>query len=125
MSDLWHWRAVYRDGSTLDEYDPAGDHGLADVDQSKLVEFWLLPQYPHLLPAVVRLTHPESRLIFFRRRNATLSDGSNNGTGVHSVRTLHVLGVQRGEGDGMLDALTFLFPDGSMIVSDDSEATNG
>ncbi len=131
MRDLWHWLAVYRDDTTLPEYDGDGrGHGFHEIDQSRLACFLLLPQRPHLASAVVRLCHADgssngSRLIFFRRRDHAIAmSGPHAGQPVGPPTTLHVIGYQRTVAGRNVQALTFLFPDGSVLVSDDQAVTD-
>lgn len=113
--DLWTWRAHYRDGSTLDEFDADGrDHGFADVDQSRLAAFELLPAADGLQRAVLLVTG-DLRPIFFRRRTVTVSQSGESEEPV----SIHVLGWQRTVAGQNVKSFTAYYPDGSVLVTDD------
>jgi hypothetical protein len=116
MAELWHWLAVYQDGSQVREED---DVPFADVAQDQLAAFVLLPQRPHLAAAAVRLVHPGSRVRFFRRRHISLDPQTRQQT-THDG--LHVLGIAWPDGRS---ACTFLYADGSVLLSDDVDVTDG
>jgi len=67
--DAWTWVAHYADGGTLEELDPHGDHGFADVDLERVCGFELRPIGAGL-PAVYVMIDAAAgeRPVFFRRR---------------------------------------------------------
>lgn len=119
--DAWLWRAVYADGTTLDEYteEPGGriqDHGFAEVDLPRLSAFVLIPLRAGLASQSV-LLDPKRRMrpIFFRRR---LSVQSMDG-GEMMRHTVTVLGYQRPSGKRSIQHFMALFEDGTTIATDD------
>ncbi len=128
-NDLWHWRAVYTDDSFLDEH-PDGDttHAFADIAMERLAAFWLMPQDASLPHALIRVTDPRTRVIFFRRRTLTATQQEleqTDGLIGKLTNTLHVLGWQRTVNGRNVQSFTFIYPDGSMLVSDDRDAADG
>src|SRR5688572_8846759 len=97
MSDLWTWVAHYSDGTTFAEYEDGVSHGFAEVDQSRLVAFQLVPNYPNLPTPHVVVTD-QCRVVFFRRRIHTLTSGymaDDPDASIRAPDTIHVLGWQQ------------------------------
>lgn len=120
MSDTWHWRAWYSDGTFLDEYDEAGQsRGFAQVDQSRCVAFELRAQHCGVQDIVLAIPS-DARPIFFRRRNII---GTTSEEGFHEThRTANtVLGFQKTIGGRNVKSLTVFMHDGSVLITDDSE----
>lgn len=119
MAEDWHWRAHYNDGQVLDEHADDGTvSGFADIDQSRLVALELLPQRDGLPTPHVRIT---DGLIptFFRRRSIVINAETEE---QEPGRTIAVLGWKKNVGGRKVLALTFWFPDGSCLISDDPDA---
>lgn len=123
-SDPWFWRAVFADGSMLDEYDadaPEG-HGWAAVivqaaeRATHLTHVLLIPQRPHLASQVV-IVSAETTACVFRRRALTLDSGTGVEVG-ERPDAITCVALTRGD----MTAYTFLFADGSVVISDDLNA---
>lgn len=114
MADNFSWRAHYNDGTVLDEE----GHGFADVDQNKLTAFELIPNVPGRNGYVLKCT-PEIRPIFFRRRTLTVSMQSGKEIGRSCI---HCLGWQKTVKGVNVASYTFIFEDGSVVVTDDFNA---
>ena len=122
-NDPWVWRVEDADGSTLDEYDadaPDG-HGWADAlalaseTQTRITRVLLIPQRDALHTHVVTLTSDTASVRIFRRRSVTVSGETGEQTIGPSSDPITVIAL--GEG-----CYTFLFADGSLVVSDDLNA---
>lgn len=117
MSDIWHWRAVYRDGSFADEYDENGQHHtFYEVDHSQIEWVILVPQAEGFAPHALRIW-PGSLPVFFRRTVVAVSQ--TNDEEVERV-VIHCLGHEPSESES--GAYTFFFPDGSVLVSNNHQA---
>jgi hypothetical protein len=119
-NDAWEWRAIYTDDTYLDEFDEhdGTQHGWKDIDLERLHSFVLFSKREHLQSHLLRLT-PEARPIFFRRRSIELSIESGEDQG---RTTTTVLGMQRTVRGVNVASYTYLFEDGSILVSDDFKA---
>lgn len=124
----YSWRAVYRDGTVLDEMDEHGTdvHGFRDVDQERLAAFALLPLSPGLPPVTVLIDAPGGqRPIFFRRRTALLNPTTGAVTRAPAANDLHVIGWQRTIGEPPdatnVRSVVFVLPDGRLVLSDNPE----
>lgn len=126
--DPWVWRALCADGSALDEYDenaPSG-RGWADVDAfvaqraSALVGILLLPTRPTLATHVVHVT-PAARARIFRRRTLSvrLTPAPDESEAPKPIDPITVIALDMLDGS---TAYTFLFSDGSIVVSTDLNA---
>ena len=111
MPDSHRWVAVYNDNSILEE----DGHCFADVDQSRLVSFRLLPNNEGGREFTLKVG-ADMRPIFFRRRQITI------GLSEQSYQTAHVLGFQKTVRGVNVQCLCFVLPDGSVLLSDDSGA---
>ena len=133
--DPWRWRAEYADGSVLDEYDEDAPDGrgwaqverLAEVRGTALARVLLIPQRPHLSTHVA-LPLRGARIVVSRRRPVTVSAVSGEEVGrrdpITIIHIIHVLyGADGADGDASeRAAYTFLFADGSVVVSDELNA---
>ena len=119
-ADTWLWRAVYADGSYLDEYDddaPDGRgwqsalaYGVARA--TRLAQVLLIPQRDGLRTHVVSVTTDATSVRFFRRRRLTVSMETGETVGeADPITAIELAGVY-----------TFLFADGSVVVADDLNA---
>ena len=118
-ADTWLWRAVYADGSHLDEYDDdapdgrgwqsAQAYGVARA--TRLAQVLLIPQRDGLSTHVVSVT-TDAPIRFFRRRRLTVSMETGETVGeADPITAIAIAGVY-----------TFFFADGSVVVSDDLNA---
>lgn len=120
MSDVYNWIAYYNDGTILQEIDPEGDHGFADIDHSKLVQFLLVPQKEGFYPVVVSINVAEGqRLIFFRRTKIDFN--ITNGTESHRDR-ITCVGYQQTVQGTNVSVYNFIMPDGTSMLSNDHNA---
>lgn len=135
-ADPWVWRALFADGSVLDEYAdehadeyaddaPDGQNGRgwaavaaqAEAHATRLTSIVLLPTRRGLQTHVVSLSAncsaDGSGARIFRRRSLTVSPltGEEVGARPDPITAIEVNGVY-----------TFLFSDGSVVVSDDLNA---
>ena len=120
MPDPWVWRAVYADDSTLDEYDDDAPDGrgwqsaeaYGQARQTRIGQVVLIPQRDGLSTHVVTLKGEQTVVRIFRRRLVTVSmeTGETVGT-ADPITAIELSGVY-----------TFLFADGSIVVSDDLNA---
>lgn len=121
--DPWVWRAEFADGTALDEYDatdaPEG-RGWADVQAhgGTLARVVLVPQRPGLATHV-GLPAQGARVRVFRRRTVAVSPVT--GEEVARPDPITVLALDWPGADGRT-AYTFLFADGSVLVSDELNA---
>ncbi len=133
MSGAFLWRAIYSDAYLDEQSDTASDcaggdavhtnddrteHVFACIDQEHLLALVLIPQVPGLSTYVLKLTDG-TRPIFFRRHQMTV----NPLTGEEiDHTTVTCFGWQRSVSGETVAAYTFLFDDGSVVVSDDLQA---
>lgn len=120
MSDPWLWRAVYADGSTLDEYDDDAPDGrgwaqaqaYGTARRTRIAQVLLVPQRDGLSTHVVTLTGDDATARVFRRRMLTVNaeTGATVGT-AEPITAIELRGVY-----------IFLFADGSMVASNDLNA---
>jgi hypothetical protein len=123
MLTAYNWRAIYDDGTYLDEYDdeaPDG-HGFRHIDLPRCVAFALLPNVEGLYQHVVHISPSTGqRLIFFRRHTIAI----NPQTEQEQTRScIHVIGwqVTAFDPDGQprnLASFMFVYDDGSVLLSD-------
>lgn len=112
----WVWRAIYRDGSQLDEYDASDGHqsGLKDVRLDDLAAFALLPAVDGVSPVVVQLDG-EQRLIFTRTHiDSFAADGTHLG---HQV--IAIVGWWRKVGGRKIQSLLACYENGAILAVDD------
>ena len=117
--DPWLWRAIYADGSHLDEYDDDAPDGrgwqsaeaYGVTRATRLAQVLLIPQRDGLSTHVVTRT-TDAPIRFFRRRRLTVSMETGETVGeADPITAIELSGVY-----------TFLFTDGSVVVSDDLNA---
>jgi hypothetical protein len=115
------WEAVYGDGSeTLPEYTPEGRHWFKDIDLGRCTALVLRAMTPHGHDISVKIDHQSGqRPIFFRRYPVEHNLGTSE-TIRHAP--IHVLGWQRTVHGTNVAHYTFIFPDGSILLSDDLNA---
>ncbi len=122
MEDSWFWAAHYKDGTHLCEIDSKGRHAFAEVDQSKLSEFVLIPHKEGLSVHKLKIS-PTMRPIFFRRRTITVDPNTMEEKGRECV---HCLGWQttigRGKSKRNISTYNFIFDDGTVLTSDNHDA---
>lgn len=119
------WRAVFTDGATLDEYDadtPDGRGWASVVTQAsergaRLAHVLLIPQRAHLASHVVTIRADTTARVF-RRRQLTLDSGTGAEIG-ERPEAITCVGLAVAGGAEMF---TFLFADGSLVLSDDLNA---
>lgn len=120
-TDPWVWRAEYADGTVLDEYDAdvPGGRGWADVvaHDANLSRVVLVPQRAGLATHVALGTRG-GRVRVFRRRTISVSPESGAEAGARPD-PITVLALDWPDGRA---AYTFLFADGSVLVSDELNA---
>lgn len=123
MPDPWLWRVEYADGSTLDEYDDDAPQGrgwdtavaYGQARGTCIARVVLMPQRDELATHVVRPT-ADATVRVFRRRLVTVS--METGAQVGQADPITGIACKVG-GHGVY---TFLFADGSIVVSDDLNA---
>lgn len=135
-SDPWVWRAVYADGATLDEVDDDAPDGrgwdavmrYAEARGTRLASVVLLPTRAGLCTHVVTLApdgpNGNATLRIFRRRSLTLDSGSGAEVGERPDAITALALTFSGDTDRhtAYTAYTFLFSDGSVVLSDDLNA---
>lgn len=102
------WRAIYRDGEMLAQYEGERENRYVDIDRSKLASFALLKD--GLIKFMVHMDHPDQRLIYRRRvfmkQSADQSDGK---------RVFHLIGWRRKISDTeTIQAIAVMGEDGSV-----------
>lgn len=65
------WRALYADGTHLDEYSVEGGLPFAAIDQGRCIGLMLIANYAHLGTHKL-LLEPGQRLVFYRTRRLTV-----------------------------------------------------
>lgn len=114
MPDIYKWRACYRDGTWLDEYNADGRGvGFASIDHDRLVRFELIPT-THAVPPFHVDIHDGMRLIFFRRRSTMLS--LDEGVPLGPPQTTTVVGWQSTVKGVNVKTFLFIRPNGSMML---------
>lgn len=118
--DPWHWRAIYADGSYLDEYDDDAPEGrgwhsaeaYGQARATRLTQVLLVPHRDGLSTHVVTLNGDAPAVRIFRRRRLTVSMETGETVGeADPITGIELAGVY-----------TFFFADGSIVVSDDLNA---
>jgi hypothetical protein len=120
-ADAWTWVVEYADGAELRECGPdGGDHGFAEVDHARAARLLLLPAREGLTAHVVTVDAAAGeRLIFFRRRTVRTDPATDEAA---YEATVHCVGFQRTTRGVNFQTFTFLFDDGSVLVSSDRNA---
>lgn len=118
-TDAWVWVAFYKDGTHLPECSGLAPHKVVrNIDMERLDALAWLPRYEGLPQVIVRMEQPGMRPILFRRRLVTLSmDGQGS-----PRQTIHCLGWTIDRDGHELQSFTFMFEDGSVLVSPDRNA---
>ncbi len=95
------WRAVYSDGTVLDQYNGEGKpNGYENIEREKLSQFQLLKEGKVFFSLILE---PGQRLIFRRRVFQNLKE----------THHIFLIGWQK---DGQ-QAISYLFEDGSVIMA--------
>ncbi len=120
------WEAVYDNGAaSLNEWERKEDgnvvkHWFADIDLKRCTAFVLHALVPGLRDLALKIDRESGqRPIFFRRYPSEL----NLQTGeTIKHEPIHVIGWQRTVAGRNVASYTFVFPDGSILLSDDKNA---
>lgn len=119
------WQAAYEDGTTLSEIDrlESGEvvkHGFAEVDLARCRAFVLHSIVPECRDISVKIDPASGqRPIFFRRYQTELDFETGE---TRRLEPIHCLGWQRTVHGTNVSHYTFIFPDGSLLLSDDHQA---
>ena len=114
MSDLWTWRAVYKDGGEIKEYDDAGaEHSFREADSDRVKSIILEPSSSELPPFTVDIKEGATPVCFRRRSIHIQGDGTESGRS-----TAHCIGWRTDDAAQYL----FVFEDGSTLLTDDLNA---
>lgn len=120
------WEAVYEDGSTLAEVGRDGasgeviKHGFAEVDLLRCRAFVLHSIVPTCRDISVKIDPASGQRPIFFRRYQTEFDFETGET--RRLEPIHCLGWQRTVHGTNVSHYTFIFPDGSLLLSDDHQA---
>jgi hypothetical protein len=121
-TDLWTWAVVYSDGVRFLECRGEGQRhaAYADIDLDRVQAMALLPMREGLSQYVVKMTSPDMRPVFFRRRYVEVNVGAESVVG---RQTIHCLGYQFATPGGCkVEHYTFVFEDGSTLLTNDRQA---
>lgn len=118
--DAYTWLAVYNDNTALPECSGTGIHAaFSHINLNKLDAMLMIPLRQGFPQVAIRITDQTMRPIFFRRRLIELNFTGDSRPG----GTIHCLGWQKNLRDGTnVESFTFIFEDGSIIISDDRNA---
>ncbi|MGZ6347938.1 MAG: hypothetical protein ACXWQ8_00290 [Ktedonobacterales bacterium] len=118
FSDVYTWVAVYEDGSECREVEDDGtEHNFSHVDVGRVRFFVLLPLRDGLRAHVLRIDSADQRPIFLRRTSMELSpEGETLGQ-----KRIHCLGWQKTISGVNVKAFTWIFEDGSLLVTDNDD----
>lgn len=125
MGDPWTWRVEFADGHALDEVDESAPdgRGWASVEayiaehETRIQRIVLIPQRPHLSThAVVPVNG--THVSIWRRRTLSVSPVTGQESG-ERPEPITFVAVKWPDGRA---AYTFLFADGSVVVSDELNA---
>lgn len=120
MTDVYNWIAYYDDGTVLHEIDPNGDHGFHDIDQTKLIQFILVPVVEGFKPIVVPINVAEGqRLIFFRRTRIEFNIATEEEV---SHTRITCVGYQQTVHGTNISVYNYILPDGTLLISNDHNA---
>jgi hypothetical protein len=118
----WTWRAIYGNGTYIDEMDDEGFdvHGAKDVWWDRVVLFQLIPCRPGLVSPTVHVDLERGqRVIYFRRMQAEINLMAGTVSEGHLLA--HVIGYQETVEGVNIKHLTYWYENGScLITSDDS-----
>ena len=124
ITDTVKWRAVYDDGSYLDELESNGtEHIFKEINFKKMVLFQLLNEQ-HIAICQVHL-NSEKRLIFTRRnivttvRRMILQGDVKVPIPINSHQKVIILGWQKTVNGVNVKSIFYLLPDGRIEMDDD------
>ena len=122
MKDAYTWRIMYRDETTLDEYDadyPSG-RGFAEANTAQVKALALLPTgglSPHSLLIPDGDLYP-AKPVFFRRRRIEIDPI----IGTQHRNTTHCIGWTQWIDNTVIEVYLFVFEDGSTLLTDNLQA---
>jgi len=103
------WVAVYGDDDYLFQFaDDGTENAYSKIEREKLKEFHLLDKNTGKTIYALALDHPDQRLIYRKRI-------SMSGVSGEKQWEIALVGWQRKVGDENVQALAWVFPDGSII----------
>lgn len=120
------WEAVYGDGETLPEYERDGEtgkviqHVFAHIDLERCTALVLHSITPDCKDVSVKIRGEEGMRPIFFRRHQTEFDFQTGET--RRLAPIHVLGWQRTVAGHNVAHYTYIFPDGSLLLSDQHDA---
>ena len=124
ITDTAKWRAVYDDGTFIDEMEPNGtEHAFKEIDFKKLKVFQLINQQ-NIAICQVHI-NGDKRLIFTRRnilitgRRMVLQGDVKVPIGINSHQKVIILGWQRTVHGVNVKSIFYLLPDGRIEMDDD------
>jgi hypothetical protein len=100
-----YWRAIYKDGTFLSQYNGKEEHKYADIDRSKLKYFDLL-ETGNKNPLIRYYFDSPDKKLIYRKRNFLKSTGERS--------EIYLIGWQCGK----VQSISVLFPDKSIHVID-------
>lgn len=106
------WRAVYYDGSTIDQYDSEGKaivRGYEDIDRERLMAFEIR-EMGMLQRLIHRVYLGGDKRLIWRRRVFMKMGGQQT--------VIHLVGWQKTVEGRNVQAITFVFPDGHTELID-------
>lgn len=126
VPDVYQWRAIYDDGTMLDEYgeDAPDGRGFSQIDLDRLRYFVLVPSDDKREHVIIDIRE-DFRPIFYRRRfnmanaNALLTE---EGVSAEYVGSVYVLGLQTTANGKNVAIYTFVFENGQVLISDNYQA---
>lgn len=126
VETMYVWEAVYEDGTTLPEVGRDGvsgevvKHGFAEVDLARCSAFVLHSVVPECRDILVKIDAASGqRPIFFRRYQAEYDFETGE---TRRLEPIHCIGWQRTVHGVNVSHYTFIFPDGSLLLSDEHNA---
>jgi hypothetical protein len=116
--DIYIWRVLYDDDSTLDEIDGETLHHFRDIDLERVAGFLLIPTLQGLPQFGIQLD-ASKRLIFLRRRSIVVNPQSGEELG---RATWHILGWQSTVEGKNVKFLQYISQNGNAFLTDDPNA---
>ena len=108
MSQDWlTWQAAYDDGSFLNQYDGEKENSYHSIDRSKLVGFSLIDPTTDTAVFMMELLE-DQRLVYRKRIGMDAQSGQEK-------YFIYLVGWQQTVGDKNVQALHWVFPDGSIL----------